>query len=436
MRACLGAESSHCSEGKIRSMILEKSKKMKRPELLSPAGNFEKMRSAIRFGADAVYLAGHIFGMRAAADNFSVEELREACEYAHKRGVKVYLTLNTMPREYEYESLRKYLSELSDIPIDAMIIADVGVLMLVKQMRPDMEIHISTQANATSSAACLAWYKLGAKRVVLARELTLEEIKAIRAAIPDELELECFIHGSMCISYSGRCLLSGHMVARDGNRGMCAQPCRWNYTIKGYEIEEEKRPDLRMPIEEVNGETFVMSSRDTCTIEHIPELIEAGINSFKIEGRMKSAYYTAVVTNTYKMAINSYFSGNYNYDPAWYTELESVSHREYNTGYYFTDSHVDPNLTTNNGYLKDKAFLAIVLSYDKEKGLAKLSQRNKMLLTDELEMLTPGKTGLSFKAEELYNEDMEPIESTPHPYMTFYMKVPFELREGDIIRAK
>lgn len=409
---------------------------MKRPELLSPAGNFEKMRSAIRYGADAVYLAGHIFGMRAAADNFSVEELSSAVEYAHERGVKVYLTLNTMPREYEYQTLRNYINDLKDIPLDAMIIADIGVFMLVKEMLPEMEIHISTQANATSAAACMAWYKLGAKRVVLARELTLDEIKAIRAGIPDELELECFIHGSMCVSYSGRCLLSGHMINRDGNRGMCAQPCRWNYTIRGYEIEEEKRPDMKMPVEEVNGETFIMSSRDTCTIRHIPELIEAGINSFKIEGRMKSAYYTAVVTNTYKMAIDSYFSGNYAYDEAWYSELESVSHRDYNTGYYFTDPHTDPNLTENMGYIKDKAFLATVLSYNKETGLAKMSQRNKMFLTDELELLTPGKTAISFKAEALYNEEMEEIESTPHPYMTFYMKSPIEVKEGDIIRAK
>ena len=409
---------------------------MKRPEILSPAGNFEKMRAAIRYGADAVYLAGHIFGMRAAADNFSVEELSEAVEYAHQRGVKVYLTLNTMPREYEYPELRKYLSQLSHINIDAMIIADVGVLMLVREMLPDIEIHISTQANATSAAACLAWYKLGARRVVLARELTLDEIKAIRMGIPDELELECFIHGSMCVSYSGRCLLSNHMVGRDANRGMCAQPCRWNYTIKGYEIEEEKRPDCKMPVEEINGETFIMASRDTCTIEHIPELVEAGINSFKIEGRMKSAYYTAVVTNVYKMALDSYFSGEYKYDPAWYRELESVSHRDYHTGYYFTDSHADANLAPNNGYIKDKAYLAVATGYDSESGLAEFTQRNKMLCGDAAELLTPGKIGRELTIGELYDENMNPIDSTPHPYMKFYMKVDFEVHEGDILRAK
>ena len=409
---------------------------MKRPEILSPAGNFEKMRAAILYGADAVYLAGHIFGMRAAADNFSVEELAEAVEYAHERGVKVYLTLNTMPRENEYELLRGYLLDLSHIAIDAMIIADVGVLMLVKGLLPDMEIHISTQANATSAAACKAWYALGAKRVVLARELTLDEIKAIRANIPDDLEIECFVHGSMCVSYSGRCLLSNHMVGRDANRGMCAQPCRWNYTIKNYEIVEEKRPDCRMPVEEINGETFIMASRDTCTIEHIPELIEAGINSFKIEGRMKSAYYTAVVTNAYKMAIESYFSGNYQYNPDWYRELESVSHRDYHTGYYFTDSHMDANLAPNNGYIKDKAYLAVAVGYDAETGLAEFTQRNKMCSGDDGELLTPGKIGRELKIGELFDENMNPIEATPHPYMKFYMKVDFEVRPGDILRAK
>ena len=409
---------------------------MKRPEILSPAGNFEKMKSAILFGADAVYLAGESFGMRAAADNFTVDELTEAVKYAHERNVKVYLTLNTMPREYEYPALRSYLEQTLDIPFDAMIIADVGVLMLVKEMRPNTDIHISTQANASSSAACNAWYNLGAKRVVLARELTLDEIKEIKRNIPDDLEIECFMHGSMCISYSGRCLLSGHLVDRDANRGMCAQPCRWNYTIRGYEIEEEKRPEDRMPIEEVNGETFIMASRDTCTIEHIPELVEAGIDSFKIEGRMKSQYYTAVVTNTYKMALDSYFSGDYRYNSAWFDELLSVSHREYATGYYFNDPRNDANLVSNNGYMKEKAFLAVALDYDEEKGIGKFEQRNKMVLGDSIELLTPGSVGVSLNATEMYNEKMEPIEDSKHPYMIFYMKVDKKVRPGDIIRAK
>lgn len=409
---------------------------MKRPEILSPAGNFEKMRSAVLYGADAVYLAGQMFGMRAAADNFSVNELEEAVSYAHARGVKVYLTLNTMPREYEYETLKSYLSSIKHIPIDAMIIADIGVLTLVKELLPNMEIHISTQANATSSAACRAWYDLGARRVVLARELTLDEIKAIRAYVPDDLELECFIHGSMCVSYSGRCLLSGHMIDRDANRGMCAQPCRWNYRIYGYEIEEEKRPDCRMPIEEIGGETFIMSSRDTCMIEHVPELIEAGINSFKIEGRMKSQYYTALVTNTYKMAIDSYFSGNYSYNPLWLRELESVTHRDYATGYYFTDPRGEANLTDNTGYHKEKSFIAVASGYDSEKGMAIFTQRNKMTLGDELELLTPGSVGRSIKISALYDENMQSIESVPHPYMPFYAITDIPVKEGDILRFK
>lgn len=408
---------------------------MKRPEILSPAGNFEKMKAAILYGADAVYLSGKIFGMRAAADNFSIPELKEAVEYAHERGVKVYLTLNTMPRENEYPMLKEYLCELKGIKLDAMIIGDIGVMALVREMLPDMEIHVSTQANSVSSADCLAWYRLGAKRVVLARELTLEEIKAIRANIPDELEIECFVHGSMCISYSGRCLLSGHIIDRDANRGMCAQPCRWNYTIRGYEIAEEKRPELAMPIEEVNGETFIMASKDTCTIEHIPELVSAGINSFKIEGRMKSAYYTAVVTNVYKMALDSYFSGNYEYNELWYRELLSVSHRNYATGYYFSDPRTNANRAEDNGYIKDKAYLATVVEYNEETGEALMTQRNKMSLGDKVEVITPGKVGRKVEISALFDENRLPITSTPHPYMLFYAKVSEPLLPGDIVRA-
>ena len=330
--------------------------------------------------------------------------------------------------------LEEYFTSLKNINIDALIIADVGVLMLAKKMLPDVEIHISTQANSVSAAACRAWYELGAKRVVLARELTIEEIKAIKANIPEDLELECFVHGSMCVSYSGRCLLSNHIVGRDANRGMCAQPCRWNYTLRGFEIEEEKRPELTMPIEEINGETFILASRDTCTVEHIPELVEAGINSFKIEGRMKSAYYTAVVTNTYKMALDSYFSGKYEYRPEWYRELESVSHREYATGYYFSDPRRDANLASNNGYIKDKAYLAVCTAGGV--GRAKFSQRNKMTLGEKIEILTPGEGGKDIEIKEIYDEWGGAIESTPHPYMTFEIVADGEFKIGDILRAK
>lgn len=405
------------------------------PELLAPAGNREKLEAAIRYGADAVYMAGECFGMRAFADNFSLNALKDAICYAHAHGVRAYLTVNTMPREEEYPRLREYLSCLADTPPDALIIADIGVLFLAKEILPSVEIHLSTQANAVSAAACRAWHTLGVKRVVLARELTLEEIRSIRANTPDTLELEAFIHGSMCISYSGRCLLSGFFTGRDANRGACAQPCRWNYRVSSVNVTEEKRPDLPLTVEECEGESFVFSSRDTCMIRHIPELMESGIDSFKIEGRMKSAYYAAVVTNTYRMAIDRYTAGSYAFDEAWQRELESVSHREYATGYYFTDSHADANLTTFNGYMKEKAYLATVVAYDEESGEATFIQKNKFFAGDTLELLTPGKTGIPFPSGALFDEAHNPIESTPHPYMRFSMKMPFAVKVGDIIRS-
>lgn len=405
------------------------------PELLSPAGNREKLEAAIRYGADAVYLAGNRFGMRAFADNFTVEELRDAVRYAHDKGVKVYLTVNTMPREEEYPALRAYFEALAGVGVDALIIADVGVMMLAKELLPEVEIHLSTQANATSAAACRAWHAMGVKRIVLARELTLDEIKSIRANTPDTLELEAFIHGSMCISYSGRCLLSGFFTGRDANRGACAQPCRWGYHVKSVTVTEEKRPELPLTVEECEGESFVFSSKDTCMIRHIPELMESGIDSFKIEGRMKSAYYAAVVTNTYRMAMDAYTAGNATFDERWQRELESVSHREYATGYYFSDSREDANLTTVDGYIKEKAYLATVVGYDPVSGEAEFVQKNKFFKGDALELLTPGKTGIPITAGELFDAEHNPIESTPHPYMHFFMKMPFPVKIGDIIRS-
>ena len=279
--------------------------KENKKELLCPAGNFEKMKAAILYGADAVYLASDMFGMRAAADNFTLEELEEATKYAHERNVKIYVTVNTMPHTCEYERLKKYLIRLNEIGVDALIISDLGVFTLAREIIPKMEIHISTQASTVSAYTANTWHKMGAKRVVLARELSLSEINEIRKNTDKTLELECFIHGSMCISYSGRCLLSNYYTGRDANRGACAQPCRWNY-INANPIEfcEEKRLDHKLGLEEYKEGTFVMSSKDMCMIEHIPELMESGIDSFKIEGRMKSAYYTAICANTYKMAMN------------------------------------------------------------------------------------------------------------------------------------
>ena len=405
------------------------------PELLSPAGNREKLETAIRYGADAVYLSGERFGMRAFADNFSVDGIRDAVRYAHEWGVKLYLTVNTMPKEGEYGALRAYFEVLRDTPPDALIVADIGVLMLAKEVLPHVDLHLSTQANAVSSTACRAWHALGAKRIVLARELTLEEIKEIRVNTPHTLELEAFIHGSMCVSYSGRCLISGFFTGRDANRGACAQPCRWNYRVKRLEITEEKRPELPLTVEEHNGESYVMGSRDTCMIRHIPSLMESGIDSFKIEGRMKSAYYAAVVTNTYRMAMDAYAAGNYTFDPLWERELQSVSHREYATGYYFDSPSENANLCENNGYMGEKAYLAYAVAYDRESGFATFVQKNKMTLGQTVELLTPGKTGVSLTVTELRDEQGAPIDATPHPQMRFLMKMPFPVKEGDILRG-
>ena len=423
-------------------------KYIKVPELLSPAGNFEKLKAALLYGADAVYLAGQSFGMRSAADNFSVEELNEAVKYTHERGKRLFLTLNTMPHGNEYAALRDFLREIKDFGIDAYIVADLGVMATLREIIPDAEIHVSTQASIVSPEAAMAYVAMGAKRLVLARELELEEIKAIRLRIPQDVELEAFIHGSMCVSYSGRCMLSNLMTGRDANRGRCTQPCRWNYIIY-----EEKRPDLPIPIEQTELGTFIMSSKDMCTIEHIPELIEAGINSFKIEGRMKSAYYTAVVTNAYRMAIDAYMNDpeNYEYNPLWLRELESVSHREYCTGYYLDKPMENAQLGTQTGYIRDKAYFATAVEYDEGEAemlaafgvaleseggrLYRFIQRNKVKVGDSAEIISPGKLGVPLTVTELYLPNGEGIESAPHPSMIFWARIPFEIHEGDIMRA-
>ncbi len=442
------------------------------PELLSPAGSPDKLRAAILYGADAVYLAGDDFGMRAAAGNFTLDELETAVKYAHERGVRVHLTLNTLPHSDEYPKLIEFVKAVSGFGIDAVIAADLGVMALVREYMPTSELHISTQASAVSAAACNQWHKLGAKRIVLARELTLDEIKFIRQNTSPELELECFIHGSMCISYSGRCLLSQHFVGRDANRGRCAQPCRWNMSLgasavcgesenggsgasdstafdltqgeaDGYEgcakfeLVEEKRPDNRVPVFENDFGTFFLSSKDTCMIEHIPELIDAGISSFKIEGRMKSEYYAAVVTNVYRMAIDAYVRDpdGYRCDPAWLRELESVSHREYATGYYFAKPNEDANTAKTPGYMKEKAYLCRVKEYDKDRGLAWFVQRNKVFADSDVEVISPGRIGRPLHLGKLYDENLAEIPAAPHPYMRFAAEIPFELLPGDIVRA-
>ena len=345
-----------------------------------PAGDPEKLRAVLSYGADAVYLAGKSYGLRSACANFTEEELASAVSYAHSLGRRVYVTVNTMPRDREYAHLADYIRYLSKIGADAVIVGDIGVLSLVRDVAPELDIHLSTQASAVSSYACRAWHALGARRIVLARELTLREISEIRKNTPPELELEVFIHGAMCIAYSGRCLLSNCLTGRDANRGECAQPCRWNYTVKSIEVTEEKRPGGRIPIEEDDEGTYVMSSRDLCMIEHIPELIDAGIDSFKIEGRVKSAYYGAVTANAYRIAIERYVSDpqGYTFDPALLRELESVSHREYCTGFFYGSPANTANTVSYTGYLRDKAYLAVAISHDETSVRAVLRQKNRV----------------------------------------------------------
>jgi putative protease len=354
------------------------------------------------------------------------------------------VTVNFMPHTHEYEELRDYIRFLDAIRVDAVIVSDIGVVMTVREVAPNLEIHISTQASAVSAQACIAWHKLGASRIVLARELTLADIREIRANIPDTLELEAFVHGAMCIAYSGRCLLSNYFTGRDANHGACAQSCRWKYSPTAMDLAEANRPDIpsvAVAEQEENGETFFMSSRDMCMLEHIPELEDSGISSYKIEGRVKSAYYTAVVTNTYRLAIDAYRRDprNYRLDPAWVSELDGVSHREYSTGFFFTPPHENANTVTTLGYIREKAYLATCVVDSLEPGLDGLYdtlfiQRNKLKCTDRVEIISPGKTGQGFMADSLTNLRGEPIESAPHPNMYFRLKVPFPVHAGDIMR--
>jgi putative protease len=405
---------------------------IKKPEILSPAGNFEKLKFASLYGADAVYFAGEQFGMRAMADNFSKDELKLACDFLHSQGKKGYLTLNTMPRSSEMKKLEEYLETVEASGVDAVIVADLGVFDIVRKRLQNTDIHISTQGANMNYASCRMWHELGASRVVLARELSLEDIAQIRAKTPKELELEAFVHGAMCVSVSGRCLLSEYYTGRDANRGACAQPCRWI-----YKFSEEKRPEDILTAEIHPEGTYIFGSKDMNLIEHIPELVSAGIDSFKIEGRMKSAYYTAVVTNAYRMALDAFLDGRLDtaLTVSLARELDSVSHREYCTGYFFTNPHDSSNLAQDSGYQREKAFLATVEAYDPETHLALCRQRNKMCENDAVELLTPGKTATPLTVGQLYNEKMEKIPSTPHAQMLFYMKMPFDVRCGDVIRG-
>lgn len=407
---------------------------MTKPEILSPAGNAEKLKAAVRFGADAVYLAGKNFGMRAGAGNFTLTEMAEAIEYAHEHNVKVYVTVNTMPRADEYDDLKKYISAVNELKPDAYIVADLGVMDTLHRLCPDAALHVSTQASVVSPETAEVYMRLfGAKRIVLARELSLSEIIKIRKRTSPELEFETFVHGAMCVSYSGRCLLSNHFTGRDGNRGECAQPCRWNYKL--YKLEEGKDASRQPGIEQTEDGTFIMSSRDMCMIEHIPELCEAGISSFKIEGRMKSVYYTAATALAYRQAVDAYCTDpeNYSFSSEHLRILESVTHRKYDTGYFFNKPMEDAKTVDEPGYITERPYFGIVSEYDENTGFAKIVQKNKTVCGDTVRFLTPDGDKEPFRIAELYDADMQSIISTPHPKMEFYIKTPYRVGEGDIL---
>ena len=395
-------------------------------ELLAPAGDMERLRMSLAYGADAVYLAGTDFGMRSFAGNFTPEELKQAVALCHSRGVAVHVTCNTMPRNGEIARMPEWLSYLQELGVDAAILADVGVLSLLKKHAPKLKAHISTQASVSNYQAAAAWYELGASRVILARELSLDEIREIRAKAPRELELEAFVHGAMCVSYSGRCLLSNYMTGRDANRGACAQPCRYQYALV-----EEKRPGEYFPIGEDAGGAYILNSRDMCMIDHIPELIDAGLDSLKIEGRAKSAYYAAVVTGAYRHAIDAALAGQ-PLEPVWRDEVEKVSHRPYSTGFYFGEPGQH---TSHSRYVRDWQIMAVVTSCTPD-GTALCELRNKLSAGDQLELVGPGLKPVPVTVEGLTDGDGLSIPEARKPQMPFYLKLPVQAPPLSLLRRK
>lgn len=406
---------------------------MKKIELLAPAGDLEKLKIAVDYGADAVYFGGEMFSLRAGAGNLSIEEIEEGVKYAHSKNVRCHMAFNIFAHNEDIEPLETYLKSIKHIPIDAFIVSDPGVITIIKSIIPNAELHLSTQANMTNYVTANFWYSQGVKRLVLARELTLEEIKKIKASIPEDMELEAFIHGAMCISYSGRCLLSNFMIDRDANRGQCAHPCRWK-----YKLVEEQRPEEYYPVEEDGRGTYILNSKDLCMLEHIPEFIKGGISSAKIEGRMKSVFYVATVVSAYRKAIDSYYSDpeNYSFDSAWFDEMMKASHREFTTGFYFEKpTNEDQNYQTS-AYIRDYSFIGMVKSYDPVTRMAVVEQRNKMVVGDEIEVFGPGKDFFTQRLEVLQDEEGKPIESAPHPQQILRIRMEHPVGKNYILRKQ
>ncbi len=406
---------------------------MRKPELLIPASSLEVLKVAVIFGADAVYIGGEAFGLRAKAKNFSLEEMKEGIAFAHKYGVKVYVTANILAHNRDLKGVRTYFQELKEVCPDALIIADPGVFMLAKEICPEIERHISTQANNTNYLTYRFWKEQGAKRVVSARELTLSELRELRANIPEDLEIETFIHGAMCISYSGRCLLSNYFTGRDANHGACTHPCRWKYAVV-----EETRPGEYFPVYENERGSYIFNSKDLCMIEHIPELLEAGIDSFKIEGRMKTALYVAAVARTYRKAIDDCLRSQelYRQNMDWYREqIGGCTYREFTTGFFYGKPDENSQIYGNNTYIKGYTYLGIVNKLD-GRGYCRIEQRNKFSVGDEIEIMKPDGTNVPVRVEELLDEEGSRMESAPHPKQKLFVRLSGEAEVFDILRKR
>lgn len=404
---------------------------MRKTELLIPAGSLDVLKTAVIYGADAVYLGGEAFGLRAKAKNFTNEEIMEGIKFAHDHGVKVYITANILAHNDDLAGVEEYFEELKTIRPDALIISDPGVFTIAKRVLPDMEIHISTQANNTNYGTYLFWHELGAKRVVSARELSLKEIKEIREHIPEDMEIESFIHGAMCISYSGRCLLSNFFTGRDANQGACTHPCRWKYSVV-----EETRPGEYMPVYENGRGTYIFNSKDLCMIEHVPEMIDAGIDSFKIEGRMKTALYVATVARTYRKAIDDYLENpeKYKANMEWYKEeIGKCTYREFTTGFYFGKPTSETQIYDSNTYVKNYIYLGTAEERD-ARGFAKIEQKNKFSVGETIEIMKPDGRNIPVTVEAIYNEEGEAMASAPHAQQRIYVKLTEMPEVFDILR--
>ena len=406
---------------------------MKRPELLIPASSLEVLKIAVVFGADAVYIGGEVFSLRAKAKNFSIEEMKEGIAFAHEYGTKVYVTANILAHNADLEEVRTYFEELKEVLPDALIISDAGVFSIAKEVCPQIEIHISTQANNTNYATYLFWHKLGAKRIVCARELSLEEITEIRRQIPKELEIEAFIHGAMCIAYSGRCLLSNYLVGRDANQGACTHPCRGKYSVV-----EEKRPEESMPVYENERGTYIFNSKDLCMIEYIPELFQAGIDSLKIEGRMKTALYVATVARTYRKAIDDYMESpeKYKENMPWYLEqISGCTYRKFTTGFFFGKPSCEAQIYDNNTYVTEYIYLGIAEQSEKE-GFCQIHQRNKFSVGEQIEIMKPNGENIKAVVRQILDEEGNAMESAPHPKQKLFIDLGIPVARYDILRRK